>query len=493
MVGNSWMFNKRGPRLEPCRSGAYLIEETRTAQREHYAQSHPEFLRHHPHALDQPKKIDAILPFQLEDAIPFDLEDVVFDYQVLETSPDGNSRILCVYMRTRELAELLAALAQYDIDPKRVSLGPLSLFNLYDHLIGEENLSGVAILDLGHNHSELTIFDQGRPQVIREISGGGSDITDAIADAFKVGRAESEQGKIERGAVGVQNSALGDEQEDLMVQTCEKALQPIMTEVQRSIGSYELKNQASIQRIYLTGGSSQLNGVAAYLSRHIGIPVQDLEPADASFVRLSNREPAVGAYMTKSMALSVQAFARQHRSQVNLRQGDFIYTGDFGFLRGRIISVTLALVLMFVMGALVAVSKKRVLEAENARLKGEVAKLSQEITGEENDDIQFLVATVNSEEEEVGKEIPQHSALFYLARISELIGPEIEVELDKAHIDVEKKRIVLKGKTSTASDVDVIADALRADKCFRKAKSEGTKKSMDDKAKFKLNIPLSCG
>ena len=96
------------------------------------------------------------------------------------------------------------------------------------------------------------------------------------------------------------------------------------------------------------------------------------------------------------------------------------------------------------------------LEAENTRLKGEVAKLSQEITGEENDDIQFLLATVNSEEEEVGKEIPQHSALFYLARISELIGPEIEVELDKAHIDVDKKRIVLKGKTSTASDVDVI-------------------------------------
>ena len=92
-------------------------------------------------------------------------------------------------------------------------------------------------MDLGHNHSELTIFDQGRPQVIREISGGGSDITDAIADAFKVGRAEAEQGKIERGAVGVQNSAQGDEQEDLMVQTCEKALQPIMTEVQRSIGS----------------------------------------------------------------------------------------------------------------------------------------------------------------------------------------------------------------------------------------------------------------
>ena len=42
---------------------------------------------------DQPKKIDAILPFQLEEVIPFDIESVVYDYQILQTREDNTHRV----------------------------------------------------------------------------------------------------------------------------------------------------------------------------------------------------------------------------------------------------------------------------------------------------------------------------------------------------------------------------------------------------------------
>ena len=81
---------------------------------------------------DQPK-IDAP-PFRLEDD-SLRLEDVVFD-TVLETSPDGNSRILR-YMRTPNSLNFWLPSPNMISIPNESSR-PTQLFNLYDHLVGRK-------------------------------------------------------------------------------------------------------------------------------------------------------------------------------------------------------------------------------------------------------------------------------------------------------------------------------------------------------------------
>ena len=86
--------------------------------------------------------------------------------------------------------------------------------------------------------------------------------------------------------------------------------------------------------------------------------------------------------------------------------------GELGFLRGRIITVALAFVLMIALGAMFAVTKKRVLEVEHSRLLGEVSVLSQEILGSENDNVDFLVDDlVAADNEAADRGIPEYSAL----------------------------------------------------------------------------------
>ena len=60
---------------------------------------------------DQPKKIEATLPFQLDEMLPISVEDVVYDYQIVERPEEGGATVLVAYVRRDRFAELLAARA----------------------------------------------------------------------------------------------------------------------------------------------------------------------------------------------------------------------------------------------------------------------------------------------------------------------------------------------------------------------------------------------
>ena len=140
----------------------------------------------------QPKKIGGVLPGELDELIALEVEDVIYDYQIIEKRENGVT-LLCAYARRDVLSELLTALEAHGIDPKRICLGPLSNFNLYDYVMGAENRAAVAILDLGHRHSELTIFDDGQPRITRDFGIGGLAVTQAIARVFQVAVDEAER------------------------------------------------------------------------------------------------------------------------------------------------------------------------------------------------------------------------------------------------------------------------------------------------------------
>ena len=133
----------------------------------------------------QAKKIESVLPGELDDMIAVDIEDVVYDYQIIEKSDNG-ARLLCAYVRRDVLSDFLAALDEFNIDPKRVCLGPLSNFNLYDHLLGAETSYSVGVLDLGHSHTELIVYDEGKPVITRDFGIGGRAITEKLHNPFKL-------------------------------------------------------------------------------------------------------------------------------------------------------------------------------------------------------------------------------------------------------------------------------------------------------------------
>lgn len=451
---------------------------------------------------DQPKKVEAVLPMQLDDLLPVDVEDVVYDYQITERREDGSARVLVAYVRRDRFAELLGALEVHGIDPKVVGIGPLTVFNIYDHAIGAEMSAPVAMLDLGHGHSELCIFDRGEPQVVRDITGGGQQITLALAEAFHVTAEQAERGKIAEGFVapaGYEDTEVDIDPETassrrrLVAEACRKALAPVIREVRRSMVAHELASGRSVERIYLTGGTSLLSGLPEYLAHELKVDVVPLDPLGAAFNKLADSGERVRPFVAKALALSLRAFSRAHQSQVNFRKGDFGYTGDFGFLQGRIITLGVAALLMIMLGSLVALTKKQRLEAEYAALKARVAAISEPILGFETDDVDQLYNAVVAADRNAANPIPEYDAMQMLAQMSEKIPFDLTVDIEQLDLNLGNKRAQIHGKTLSGGDVERVVEALRATQCFKgEINKERVEKSTDDKTKFRLSATITC-
>ena len=441
---------------------------------------------------DQPKKIDAILPFQLEEVIPFDIESVVYDYQILQTREDNTCTVVCAYVRESDIAQLLESLQAVGIDPKRVNFGPLALTNLYEHLLTHHIDDGVALIDIGHTHSEIVIFSGGMPKVLRDVGYGGNDLTERIADAFQISSLDAEQAKHSEAFVTVTNYETDGDRRATLNNVCRSALAPLVSEIQRSVAYFEKEMGQPITTIYLTGGGSKLKGLTNYIETTVGTPCKPFESLNVPFSKVTTDREANEPLIAKALSVSIEPFARLNRNKVNLRQGDYAYTGELGFLRGRIITVALAFVLMIALGAMFAVTKKRVLEAEHSRLLGEVSVLSQEILGSENDNVDFLLTTVAADNEAADRGIPEYSAFRLLAEISTAVDPNIKVDVDSIEIDVERKSLSIRGKTGSTSDVDNIVRALKQNRCFRQTEINRNEKAMDERRRFRITGKLTC-
>jgi len=72
------------------------------------------------------KRIEQVLPAEVEGAIPFDLEEVVWDWTVL-TQAGGKTEVLVGVVKKAVLREHLDLLSAAGIDPRVVTLGPVTL------------------------------------------------------------------------------------------------------------------------------------------------------------------------------------------------------------------------------------------------------------------------------------------------------------------------------------------------------------------------------
>src|SRR5207253_7700427 len=120
-----------------------------------------------------PKRIEQVLPAEVEGAIPFDLAEVVWDYSVLGQA-GTRTEVLVGIVRKSVLKGHLDALAAAGVEPRVVTLAPLALAAL-----GERGLLGAAgdgapgisaaLLDAGPERADFALLDSGRPVLARAL------------------------------------------------------------------------------------------------------------------------------------------------------------------------------------------------------------------------------------------------------------------------------------------------------------------------------------
>jgi type IV pilus assembly protein PilM len=213
------------------------------------------------------KKIPEIVKFEAIQQIPFPLEQVNWDYHTFQ-APDSPDVEVGIFAMKKELvAQIMSNFRAADMNVQGVQMSPLAVYNAaaFDGMTEDK---GTIIIDMGAEHTDLVIMDQGRVW-LRSINIGGNHFTDALAKSFKQQFMKAES---------LKKTAATSKYQKQIYQAMRPIFADLVAEIQRSLGAYNSTHRDSrLERIVCMGNPFKLPNLQKYLQQELKMEVVRLE------------------------------------------------------------------------------------------------------------------------------------------------------------------------------------------------------------------------
>lgn len=286
-------------------------------------------------------QIERTLPFTLESEVPFDLDTMALGWRIIATSP-GRTDVMAALARRERLRDWLNGVVERGFDPTAVHVDA-ELFGPWGGVapvLVEQDAAPaplIAVLDVGHAHTTVSVLRDGVVQSARSFNSGGLAVTKAIADALSVPWAEAEA--IKHG-LPVADAVWGDDEPTqdaaappvrvagqwpaAAVQRVQGVLSLFLAEVRSTLIQAEDALGGEVAEVRLTGGGARLAQLRSELHRDLGVPVVDA---------LDPREGIAGEQYSVVRALGGAVGSAQ---VADLRVGELAYRGHIDFVRAAL-------------------------------------------------------------------------------------------------------------------------------------------------------------
>jgi type IV pilus assembly protein PilM len=219
-------------------------------------------------------ELKAHIAYEADKYIPFGSEEVIIDCQTLPDRDEAkatNMQVLLVAVRRGFVEDHITQLRAAGLSPEVIDVDVFALSNAYELLgpgpaaVGEK--TATALIDIGASKSNIAIVQGTRLLFTREVYLAGNEITDAIVRTFNEPAEDVERIK----------SAPGEALEALM-DAALPAFEDLANEIRLSFDYVEGQFEVQVADLVLTGGSSQLPGIAEILGNILGRPVHVFDP-----------------------------------------------------------------------------------------------------------------------------------------------------------------------------------------------------------------------
>lgn len=206
-----------------------------------------------------PSQIAAMAGFEAQQNIPFPLEEVVWDYAVMGTLPNGSTNILFLAVKIDLIEALGESLREAGLSVESVTVSPLAIRDACQ-VLGETGCSDSLVLDFGARTTNMVAADPG-VFFSRSIPSGGLAVTTTISKEIHVSLEEAENLKVTRGSVGLGPDAAAphDPLDANLARITRQALIKTQADISRSISHYRSNmGGGDPQRILLSGGMAAM-------------------------------------------------------------------------------------------------------------------------------------------------------------------------------------------------------------------------------------------
>ncbi len=204
------------------------------------------------------------------------------DYKVFTPAGDGGQadqselEVQLVAVR-KEVADTYAAiLKKCKIRADIIEAAPISIYNAYAGSLKRDPEEVTALISIGASGTDIVVEQNGSMQFMRNAPEAGSSLTTALAKNLEIPFDKAEELKTKPAPDYSQEEGEGGSiTADKVSAILEKGFERIATEIRRSFDFYVSQSDAMpVTRVFLSGGSSKMEGVTDFLSERLGVPVE---------------------------------------------------------------------------------------------------------------------------------------------------------------------------------------------------------------------------
>jgi type IV pilus assembly protein PilM len=221
--------------------------------------------------VDRMKESEAfeVVRWEAQQHVPFDIEGVELDFQILDPDAQGLQMEVLLVAAKRDLVEdKVQLLAQAGLNPGVVDVDAFALHNAFEVNYPDAMRGGAALLNIGHEVTNVNILLNGVPLLTRDLAVGtrkfredlqrergmSAEDADALLQGYEL-TADLEPYVKNRG----EEVAVGLERASAFLQT----------------GGGDV---GSVERVYCCGGGARIPGLMDSLSQRLRMPVQIATP-----------------------------------------------------------------------------------------------------------------------------------------------------------------------------------------------------------------------
>ncbi|MCG3113094.1 MAG: pilus assembly protein PilM [Candidatus Manganitrophus sp. SB1] len=467
-----------------------------------------------------PKRLRQVVPFEVEGQLPFDLEEVVIDYQPLpqgggrdlqirsapepgKAEPAESSRLLVSAVPKGVLRRYLSALQSVGIDPAWVGVDALSLYTFYQQMTqpsngekkrgtaGGDERSEHLLIDLGASKTVLcglsVAAKQTSPRLrwVRTIPIGSDDFTEAFQHDLGLSWEEAEKRKNEIDLSAPPRTEAGE--------AVQKRVSSWLIEIEKSVSLTGGANGEPRSGFYLCGGGGQWRGLKELIAQHFQMTPETL----------SGSPPMAGldtAHFSTALPRYAEALglalSPAQGTQINFRQGEFVFGKESIERRHRLTSVGLvSLILLGLIGGdfyLHYHQKEKKFQALKQELRSEFTKTFPQTKNVSNE-VEQTRAAINERKKNaeflgVGEESPLEVLKVVTA------GIPTEVRIDVTDMVIDGNKIRIEAQTDSYDSVDRIRGGLMKVGHFQEVNVSDAKISADQsKVGFRIQLTMTEG
>jgi type IV pilus assembly protein PilM len=243
--------------------------------------------------------------WEAEQYIPFDIQDVALDYEVIDGGGGGgNMDVLLVAVKKDKISDYTSAISQAGKNAAVVDVDVFALQNCYEVNYGVDPGRVVALLNVGASIMNINVIKGGTSIFNRDIAVGGNQYTDAIQKELNLAFDQAEALK-----KGERVDGAAPENLHPILQVVSEN---IAMEIQKTFDFFRAtSSEDRIDRIFLTGGASKVQGLRDLLSERFEAGVEMLNPFNSVTYNPRDFDPDFINDIAPSSAIAVGLAARK--------------------------------------------------------------------------------------------------------------------------------------------------------------------------------------